>query len=116
MTPVDIPEDFPRGPGPGAVAGAQPKMLLRRVDGQFVSGWTEEELATRYDVCADFVIQLTSYARRKLDAHPQWGRAGLEARLAAGIRAKPWGFTEAEISWMVCHACAGLESIPTGSS
>lgn len=108
MTSASIPEDFPRSPGPGAVAGAQPKVLLRQVGGAFVSGWTKEDLAIRYDVCADFVIQLASYGRRKLEAHPAWGRAGLERRLTAGIRAKSWGFTEAEISWMVRHACEGL--------
>jgi len=108
MTLADIPEGFPRGPAPGAVAGAQPKVLLRQVGGRFVSGWTEEELVTRYDVCADFVTQLAEYGRRKLDANPQWGRAGLEIRLAAGIRAKAWGFTEAEIAWMVQRACEGM--------
>jgi len=108
MLSSDIPKDFPRTPSPGAVAGAQPKLVLRRVGDTFVSGWTEEELAERYDVCADFVTQLISYGRRKLDIHPEWGREGLEKRLAAGIRAKPWGFTEAEIAWMVGRACERL--------
>lgn len=105
MTPTKIPEDFPRGPQAGAVAGAQPKLLLRKIGEAFVSGWTDEELALRYDVCADLVAQLIPYARRKLEANPAWSREELESRLAAGIRAKPWGFTEPEIGWMVRRAC-----------
>ncbi|SEB19807.1 hypothetical protein [Variovorax sp. YR216] len=108
MTPTKIPEDFPRDPRPGAVPGAQPKLLLRKVDDAFVSGWTDEELALRYVVCADLVTQLSRYARRKLEANPAWDRAELERRMAVGIRAKPWGFTEPEIDWMVRRACKGI--------
>ena len=108
MTSTKIPEDFPRDPGLGAVPGTQPKLLLRKVGNTFLSGPTEEELARRYDVCADLVTQLIPYARRKLEANPDWGREALERRLTAAIRAKPWSFTEAEISWMVRRACEGL--------
>ena len=108
MTPTKIPEDFPRGPQAGAVPGAQPKLLLRKVGDTFVSGWTEEERALRYDVCADLAAQLIPYARRKFEANPDWGREGLERRLVAGIRAKPWGFTEPEINWLVQRACETL--------
>jgi hypothetical protein len=105
MTSTSIPEDFPREPEPGAVPGVQAKVLLRKVGDTFVSGWTHEELAQRYDACADLVTQLIPYARRKREAHPDWSREGLERRLAAGIQAKAWGFTDAEISWMVRRAC-----------
>lgn len=108
MTPTKIPEDFPRGPQAGAVPGAQPKLLLRKVGDTFVSRWTDEELALRYDVCADLVAQLTPYVRRKREAHPAWSRAEFESRLAAGIRGKPWGLTEPEISWLVQRACEGM--------
>jgi hypothetical protein len=108
MTSTRIPEDFPQDPAPGAVPGAQPKLLLRKVGDTFVSGWTEEERALRYDVCADLVTQLIPYARRKLELNPDWDREELESRLAAGIRAKPWGFTEPEIGWMVRRTCEAL--------
>lgn len=62
----------------------------------------------RYDICAGLVTQLIPYVRRKFEANPGWDRAGLEHRLAAGIRAKPWGLNEPEISWIVRHACEGL--------
>jgi len=108
MTPTKIPEDFPRDPAPGAVPGAQPKLLLRKVGSTFVSGWMEEELVLRYDVCEDLVTQLIPYARRKLEASPERSRKEFEGRLAAGIRAKHWGFTDPEIAWMVRRACEGL--------
>jgi hypothetical protein len=88
--------------------GAEAKLLLRKVGSTFVSGWTEEELVLRYDVSEDLVTQLIPYARRKLEANPDWGRKDFERRLAAGIRAKPWGFTDPEIAWMVRRACEGL--------
>lgn len=108
MTPTKIPEDFPRDPRPGAVPGAQPKLLLQRVGDAFVSGWTDEELALRYDVCADLVTQLIPYARRKLEANPAWDRVELEKRMVAGVRAKRWGLTEPEITWVVRRACEKL--------
>ena len=108
MTPTKIPEDFPRGPPTGAVAGAQPKLLLRKVGDTFVSGWTEEELAVRYEICADLVTQLIPYVRRKREANPAWSRAEFESRLATGIRSKPWGLTEPEIHWLVRRACETL--------
>jgi hypothetical protein len=88
------------------VAGAHPKLLVRKVGEAYVSGWTDEERASRYEVCADLVTQLISQVRREAEANPEWGREGLKRRLAAGIRAK-WNFSEAEINWMVRHACEG---------
>ena len=108
MTSTRIPEDFPRDSAPSAVSGVQPKLLLRKVGDTFVSGWTEEELALRYDVCADLVAQLIPYARRKREVNPAWDREELERRLAVGIRAKQWGFTEPELGWMVRHTCEAL--------
>jgi len=108
MTPTKVPDDFPRDPRPGAVPGAQPKLLLRKAGDAFVSGWTDEERALRYDVCADLVAQLIPYVRRKHAANPAWSRAEFESRLAAGIRAKPWRLTEPEIRWLVQHACKGI--------
>jgi hypothetical protein len=81
---------------------------MRKIGEKFVSGWTDEELAMRYDVCADLVTQLIPYARRKSEANPAWGCIAMERRLAAGIRAKPWDLSEPEINWIVRHACEGL--------
>ena len=108
MTSTTIPEDFPRDLWLGTVPGTQPKLLLRKVGDTFVSEPTEEELARRYDVCADLVAQLIPYAGQKVEANPDWSREELAVRLAAGIRAKGWGFTEPEISWMVRRTCEGL--------
>jgi hypothetical protein len=107
MSSTGIPEDFPRGPELGAVPGAQPKLLLRKIGETFVLGWTDEERARRYEVCADMVTQLIPYTRRKAEANPDWGREVLEGRLAAGIRAR-WNFTEAEVIWLARSVCEGL--------
>lgn len=45
------PEDFPRDYGVGAVSGAQPKPLVRKVGEVFVSGLTKDERYARYDNC-----------------------------------------------------------------
>ncbi len=55
-----IPADFPRQGSLSAVAGAQPKLLARKIDGKFVAGLTQEELHARHDNCADLVEQLTA--------------------------------------------------------
>ncbi|MDP1680980.1 MAG: hypothetical protein Q8L39_04310, partial [Burkholderiales bacterium] len=62
---VLVPEDFPHDPFPATLAGAQPKVSAREVDGRYVVGLTEEERRGRYLMCADLVYQLTGYTERK---------------------------------------------------
>lgn len=105
MASTDIPDDFPCGPNVGAVPGAQPKLLLRKIGDAYISGWTDQERAERYQVCSDLVAQLVPYARRKLKTNPTWDVSDFSRDLAAGIRAKPWGLTEVEIDWVVQRTC-----------
>ncbi|CAE6895246.1 hypothetical protein R69927_05054 [Paraburkholderia domus] len=42
-----VPDDFPRDAAPAALAGAQPKLAARMINGRFVVGLTEEERMER---------------------------------------------------------------------
>jgi len=103
-----IPEDFPL-PVIGAVPGVQPKLLVRLVDGRYINDAVTEEAQERYQLCADLVVQLVSYAKRKHAEHPDWPRAELRAKIAGGLQRKNWGLSHAEIQWIVGRVCASPE-------
>jgi hypothetical protein len=65
------PEDFPNDTMLGAVSGAIPKLLARRIGGKSVGGMTDEELYLRYDACFDMVNQIIDYCCRKLKEQPE---------------------------------------------
>lgn len=52
------PADFPRDSAPGSVSGAQPKLLVVKVDGKFRPDVDEEEIFRRWTICDDLVQQL----------------------------------------------------------
>lgn len=104
MTDRHIPDDFPRETYTGAVAGAQPKLLAREVDGRYQSALSDEELWVRYDACDDLAAQLAEYASRKV------ATAGLSpdvalSRAEKGVRAKvdagEWGLSQREADWVM---------------
>lgn len=97
----DVPEDFPRGTTAATVPGAQLKFNARRINGRFVVGLTPEELYERWDLCEDLARQLAARTRR----HQADGRiADIEAfyqDTERRVRAQPWGFSSAEVSWLM---------------
>jgi hypothetical protein len=95
-----IPADFPRHGPLGAVAGAQLKLLARKIDGKFVAGLKEEELYARYDNCADLVKQLTAYTQRKLASMPGTSIDELLHRVRRGVANKGWDVSSAEMDWI----------------
>lgn len=104
MTDRRVPDDFPREPDLGSVTGAQPKLLVRQVDGHYQSGLTEEELWVRYDACEDLARQLSAYASRKI------ATSGLSpdvvlTRAERGVRLKvdagEWDFSQREVAWVM---------------
>lgn len=99
--PQQIPEDFPRSPHPSAVSGFQLKVPVRLVDGQFVDGWTDDELNARFDACSDLVEQLSAYSRRKLTELPGATPENLLPRVRRGVAGKGWDLTEAELDWIM---------------
>jgi hypothetical protein len=96
-----VPDDFPRNRQPASVSGYQQKLALRKVDGQFIEGWTEEELYTRFDNCADLVEQLTAYCHRKLVELPDTTFENLLPRVRRGVVNKGWDLTDAELDWIM---------------
>lgn len=106
-----VPNDFPRHDTISAVAGVQPKLVVRLVDGQYVAGMTDAELYERYSGCEDLAQQLADYCRRKATEHPEWSRAFNLERAARGLASKVesgrWEFSSAEQGW-VMQRCAVL--------
>lgn len=99
--PVQIPEDFPRDPYPGTVPGAQEKFIARLINGRYVVGLTDEELKERHDACVDLVAQLVPYCLRKQSENPSWTTADVLRRVQVGVQSKRWGYSPAEIFWVV---------------
>ena len=101
--PASIPADFPEPTELGAVSGVQPKLLVRQEAGRFVTGPEESEHRARYEICEDLARQLAQYTLRKGTSHPEWSRDELQAKVAAGVRAKAfgWGLSAGETDWVL---------------
>lgn len=96
-----VPADFPRRGDPASLSGFQPKLDVRLIDGNFVEGWTDDELYARFDACADLVDQLTLYCRRKLAELPDTSLSALLPRVRKGVEAKDWGLSADELDWIM---------------
>lgn len=100
-TLLDVPDDFPRSRQLSAIGGAQPKLLLRQVQGRYWDGWTDSELVERFDVCRRFVEYLTPYCTEKLTRLPGTTVETLLPTVRTRIADKRWGYTEAELDWIL---------------
>jgi hypothetical protein len=109
-----VPDDFPRNRQPTSVSGYQQKLALRKVDGQFVEGWTDEELHARFDACSDLVEQLTAYSKRKLAEKPEMSVAALLPKVRRGIEGKGWDLTEAELDWVMARVAKNMCDLSVG--
>jgi hypothetical protein len=98
-----VPDDFPRRTEFGAVAGAQPKLLVTQDAGCFREGPRETEVLARYDMCEDLARQLVAYRARKAVEQPTWTADQLRVKVAAGLRGKSaqWGLAPAEVEWVL---------------
>lgn len=100
-----VPEDFPREGPVVSIAGAQPKLAARLVDGKYIGGWTPDELRERYESCEDLAGQLVSYCTRKALENPEWSREFNLQRTARGMSEKViggrWDVTKAEQVWVM---------------
>lgn len=103
--PATVPDDFPRGGSIASIAGAQPKLAARLIDGKYVVGWTPAELLERYESCEDLATQLAAYCTRKALANPGWSQGFNLQRAARGMSEKVmnglWDVTEAEQAWVM---------------
>lgn len=100
---VLVPEDFPHDPFPAALAGAQPKVTAREVDGRYVVGLTAEERRGRYLMCADLVEQLTGYTERKRIERHDLTLTQLLDEIDVGIRRKGWELGQVEFDWIMAR-------------
>ncbi len=102
MSPKPLPVDFPRPPSQGAISGAQPKLLLRKIGDMYQAGPTDDEVYERFVVCDDLAEQLAAYASRKMTANA-WSLETAVTRVEAGVRKKVhsgiWDFSTAEVTW-----------------
>lgn len=107
MADRHVPDEFPREPELGSVTGVQPKLLVREVDGRYVSGPTDEELLERYDICDDLADQLFQYASRKVATaglSPDVALARAEKGMRLKVDAGEWDFSQAEVVWVMKRA------------
>lgn len=107
---MNIPDDFPRHPDLAALSGAQPKIAVRLVDGKYTSAYTQAELETRYDVCADLATQLVAYYHRKKAQQPDRKQDELLERIGESLSQQGWGLTNAEIEWCMRQVRAAIQS------
>ena len=100
---VLVPADFPHDPFPATLAGAQPKVSAREVDGRYVVGLTEKERRGRYLMCADLVEQLTGNTERKRIKRHDLTLTKLLDEIDAGIRRKGWELGQVEFDWIMAR-------------
>ena len=103
-----VPTDFPRQPPLGSVPGAQPKLLVRQINGRYITGLTEEEWLERYECCEDRAQQFVSYCARKIAENPSLTQEGCLTRARKGFALKvqqgEWDFSPAEQDWVMKRA------------
>ncbi|MCV2370221.1 hypothetical protein [Roseateles oligotrophus] len=110
-----IPNDFPRAPDAGAVSGYQTKLLVRLVDGKYLTGWSEAELMERFDNCTDLVEQLIGYCNRKITEQPGLRLEELLARVRTSAEGKAWDVTCGELDWIMSQLDKRMRSPSTES-
>lgn len=117
-----VPKDFPRDAVLGAVSGAYPKLLVRRIGDKYLAGPSEQLLHSRLDSCEDMAGQLVGYVQRKQLENPLWTLDEALAKVQDAMRVKAqsgaWDFTPAEIAWMMkrVHAVLVAPGAPSSNA
>ena len=96
-----VPDDFPHNPFPASLAGVQPKLSARLIEGHYVVGLTEDERRARYLMCSDMVEQLIEYTERKHHQRTDLTMAGLLDQVDISIRNKGWELGAVELDWIM---------------
>lgn len=96
-----VPEDFPFSVSAGAVPGAQPKVNVREVSGNYVDD-ADVRRAERFDVCQDLLNQLIAYTQHKRIERPDDSLTRLVEQVIAQLKKKRfgWGLSPAEAQWL----------------
>lgn len=105
-----IPDDFPRPLG--SVGGAQAKLSALLVDGHFVEGMPEDELAARYEASEDLAAQLVSYSQRKRVQFADLSLKEFLRRVRDGVVHKRWDLEHAELQWVMQRVAVAMGGSP----
>lgn len=108
MSNRTVPADFPRDAALASLPGAQPKLAVRLVNGQYITGLTEDEWRERYDGCEDLAKQFAKYCTRKVGENPALTQELCLERARKGFALKvqrgEWDFSGAEQDWVMKRA------------
>ncbi|MGI0015273.1 MAG: hypothetical protein ACREBU_17800 [Nitrososphaera sp.] len=110
---VEVPKDFPADPFPASLSGAQFKVAVREIDGQYVIGLTREERVGRYLVCEDMVKQVMAFTEKKHRQRPDLTMEGLLDQIDAGIRLKGWELGAREFDWIMGRVRRQFLAVPS---
>jgi vacuolar-type H+-ATPase subunit I/STV1 len=102
-----VPDDFPRELPRVSPAGSRAKVAVRRIEGRYRAGYSEEEMLERYQACEDLAEQLASYCARKAKENPSWSwefnLSRVRERVAQKVNAGLWEVSEAEQIWVMAR-------------
>ncbi len=97
----DVPDNFPRDSYFGALSGAAPKLLARKIDGKYVVGPNLEEVFERWTAVEDIAQQLKTKVLKKLASgevkEPHLYYVDQEKK----IRVAGWNLTASETQWLM---------------
>ena len=98
----------------GCVAGAHPKLLLIEKNGRYLLDEGDTTTIKRHDTCANFVIQLHAYCLSKLHHDALAEIPQLLHTVHESLEKKSWGFSKAEIQWIMGQLRDKLSNIISG--
>ena len=107
---MKIPDDFPRDDGPASLAGAHPKLSVRRNDvtGTYYAGPNDDEVEQRYEFCEDIAHQLVSKCIKDRDTkYIAYTELDILEKLLKKLLVSNWG-TEAEMRWIIRRTASSL--------
>lgn len=93
---------------PSVVTGAQPKIGVREIGGQYVAGQTEAERYERWDICEDLARQLLLVAQRDEAGHLGQERETKLRRVRISVSQKDW-CSEDKLVWLIGRLAALLQ-------
>lgn len=102
-----IPEGFPTGGAPFALAGVVPKLNLVEVDGKYyLAGATPEEVVEAYAQCRELIPKLVAYCERKTEELDR-PMDEILIRTYKGVLLRDW-CTPAQCKWIMRQVAINL--------
>lgn len=115
---TEVPASFPRAASLGCVSGVHPKLLVVQSNGRYVTEENTAERVDRFLICEDLVDQLEPYCRQKRRLNPTLALTKLLEAVRNSLVEKEWGFSDAELDWMMGEVLSRLgdadAALPSG--